>query len=61
MIMSIEEEFDMEIDDEAVEGMKTVGDIVAFIENNNSKNDRHGFVSALFVLKRLYFEINFSY
>jgi acyl carrier protein len=33
--MSIEEEFDMEIDDEAVEGMKTVGDIVAFIENNN--------------------------
>ncbi|NLK70584.1 MAG: acyl carrier protein [Clostridiales bacterium] len=35
LIMSIEEEFDMEIDDEAVEGMKTVGDIVAFIENNN--------------------------
>ncbi|HHX57652.1 MAG TPA: acyl carrier protein [Clostridiales bacterium] len=35
LIMSIEEEFDMEIDDDAVEKMKTVGDIVAFIDSNN--------------------------
>lgn len=35
LIMSIEEEFDMEIDDDAVENMKTVGDIVAFIDSNN--------------------------
>ncbi len=35
LIMSIEEEFDMEIDDDAVESMKTVGDIVAFIDSNN--------------------------
>ena len=35
LIMSIEEEFDMEIDDDAVEKMKTVGDIIAFIDSNN--------------------------
>lgn len=35
LIMSIEEEFDMEINDDAVENMKTVGDIVGFIDSNN--------------------------
>ena len=32
--MSIEEEFDIEIPDEAVENIKTVGDIVSYIESN---------------------------
>lgn len=35
MVMSLEEEFDMEIPDEDIEGMKTVGDIVRFIEAKN--------------------------
>ncbi len=34
LVMSIEEEFDIEIPDEAVEGIKTVGDIVKYIEDN---------------------------
>lgn len=34
LVMSIEEEFDLEIPDEAVENIKTVGDIVAYIEKN---------------------------
>ena len=34
LVMSIEEEFDIEIPDEAVEGIKTVGDIVSYIESN---------------------------
>lgn len=33
LIMSLEEEFDVEIPDEDVENMKTVGDIVKYIEN----------------------------
>lgn len=33
LVMSIEEEFDMEIPDEAVEKIKTVGDIVSYIES----------------------------
>ena len=33
-VMSIEEEFDIEIPDEAVENIKTVGDIVSYIESN---------------------------
>lgn len=32
LIMSLEEEFDVEIPDEDVENMKTVGDIVKYIE-----------------------------
>lgn len=32
MVMSLEEEFDVEIPDEDVEGMKTVGDVVKYIE-----------------------------
>lgn len=33
LVMSLEEEFDIEIPDEDVENMKTVGDIVKYIEN----------------------------
>ena len=33
MIMSIEEEFDVEIPDDEIENMKTVGDIVKYIES----------------------------
>ena len=32
LVMSIEEEFDIEVPDEEVANMKTVGDIVKFIE-----------------------------
>lgn len=32
LVMSLEEEFDIEIPDEEIESMKTVGDIVHFIE-----------------------------
>lgn len=35
LVMSIEEEFDSEIPDEEVENIKTVGDIVKFIEAVN--------------------------
>ena len=34
LVMSLEEEFDVEIPDEAVEGIKTVGDIVKYIVDN---------------------------
>ena len=34
LVMSIEEEFDIEVPDEAFENIKTVGDVVAYIENN---------------------------
>ena len=34
LVMSIEEEFDIEIPDEAVENIKTVGDIVSYNESN---------------------------
>ena len=34
LVMSLEEEFDLEIPDEAVETIKTVGDIVKYIEDN---------------------------
>ncbi len=34
LVMAIEEEFDIEIPDEAVADIKTVGDIVKFIEDN---------------------------
>ncbi|MDE5742024.1 MAG: acyl carrier protein [Oscillospiraceae bacterium] len=34
LVMSLEEEFDIEIPDEAVESIKTVGDIVKYIEDN---------------------------
>ncbi|MCC8042784.1 MAG: acyl carrier protein [Oscillospiraceae bacterium] len=34
LVMSIEEEFSIEIPDEAVAGIKTVGDIVKYVEDN---------------------------
>ena len=34
LVMSLEEEFDIEIPDEAVENIKTIGDIVKYIEDN---------------------------
>lgn len=34
LVTSLEEEFDMEIPDEAVANIKTVGDIVKYIEDN---------------------------
>jgi acyl carrier protein len=34
LIMSVEEEFDMQISDEEAQALKTVGDIVRYIENN---------------------------
>ena len=34
LVMSLEEEFDFEIDDDQVETIKTVGDIVKYIEDN---------------------------
>ncbi len=35
LVMSLEEEFDIEIPDDQVENFKTVGDIVKFIEENS--------------------------
>lgn len=32
LVMAIEEEFDVEIPDEEVEGIKTVGDIIKYLE-----------------------------
>ncbi len=32
LIMTLEEEFDTEITDEMIEGMKTVGDVARFVE-----------------------------
>ena len=34
LVMSIEEEFDIEVPDSEIEGLKTVGDIVRYIEAN---------------------------
>jgi acyl carrier protein len=34
MLMSIEDEFEVEIPDEEIENLKTVGDAVAYIEKN---------------------------
>ena len=34
LVMSLEEEFDVEIPDEQVENIKTVSDIVKYIEDN---------------------------
>ena len=34
LVMSLEEEFDCEIPDEEIENIKTVGDIVRYIEDN---------------------------
>jgi len=34
IIMSLEEEFDLQINDEEAQNIKTVGDLVRYIENN---------------------------
>ena len=34
LVMSIEDEFELEVADEDIEGIKTVGDIVRYIEEN---------------------------
>lgn len=34
MLMSLEDEFDVEIPDEEIENIKTVGDLVHYIENH---------------------------
>ncbi len=34
LVMSLEDEFSLEIPDEALESVKTVGDIVKFVEDN---------------------------
>ncbi len=34
VLMSVEDEFDVEIPDEAIEDIKSVGDLVNYIENN---------------------------
>lgn len=33
LVCSVEDEFDIEIPDRAIKGFKTVGDVIAFIEN----------------------------
>ena len=33
MLMAIEEDFDVEIPDEDIEGLKTIGDVVEYIQN----------------------------
>ncbi len=35
ILMSIEDEFSVEIPDEEIENIKTIGDLVEYIENNN--------------------------
>lgn len=34
LLMSIEDEFEVEIPDEEIENLKTVGDVVEYIQNN---------------------------
>ena len=34
LLMSIEDEFDVEIPDEEIEKLKTIGDVVEYIQNN---------------------------
>ena len=38
LISAVEDEFDVQIPDEKVEGIKTIGDIVAFIESATSED-----------------------
>ncbi|MCK5834499.1 MAG: acyl carrier protein [Lentisphaeria bacterium] len=37
LVMALEEEFECEIPDESAEGIKTVGDAIAYIEENLDK------------------------
>lgn len=38
LVMAVEDEFEIKIEDEAVEGMKTVGDIVNFINKEKAED-----------------------
>lgn len=38
LLMNFEEEFDVSIDDEASENIKTIADVVAYIDNELSKD-----------------------
>ena len=38
LVMSFEDEFDLEIPDDQVENIKTVGDVVKYIEENTEEN-----------------------
>ena len=38
LVMSFEDEFDLEIPDDQVENIKTVGDVVKYIEDNTEDN-----------------------
>ena len=40
LIMAFEEEFNIEIPDEAAEKIKTVQDVVTYIDNNKSDQDK---------------------
>ena len=39
LVMSVEEDFDLKIEDEDVEKIKTVGDIVSFIEAHTAEEE----------------------
>ena len=38
LVMAVEDEFEVKIEDDVVEGMKTVGDIVKFIDAGKEEN-----------------------
>ncbi|MGI5888063.1 MAG: acyl carrier protein [Oscillospiraceae bacterium] len=38
LIMSLEDEFDLEVPDEDIEGIRTVGDLVKYIEDHTDKD-----------------------
>ncbi|MDO4155600.1 MAG: acyl carrier protein [Oscillospiraceae bacterium] len=38
LVMAVEDEFEVKIEDEVVEGMKTVGDIVKFIDAEKAED-----------------------
>lgn len=39
MVMSLEDEFGVEVPDEAVEGLKTVGDVVRYVEEYSAEGN----------------------
>lgn len=41
LVMALEDEFDVEIPEDQVENIKTVGDIVKFIKDINTGNNKH--------------------
>ena len=58
LIMSLEEEFDIKIPDDEVENVKTVGDIVKFIEEiDNQSNKKVPKLFGTFYLRKVYLYI----